>query len=98
MVQITLQTIQYKHLPSYKPLSNMEKKIIMICVTSEGNCESANKRTSNYSEGEEEHPGHVISLTTMSGSFPEMKGSILVSIVTWMFAGDNCMVTSLPAR
>ena len=26
-------------------------------------------------KGEEEHPGQVISLTTMSGSFPEMKGS-----------------------
>ena len=33
----------------------------------------------HYSEGEEEHPGHVISLTTMSGSFPEMKGSTSVN-------------------
>ena len=51
----------------------------MIYATSEGNYESANKRTSNYSEGEEEHPGHVISLTTMSGSFPEMKASTSVN-------------------
>lgn len=30
-------------------------------------------------KGEEEHPGQVISLTTMSGSFPEMKGSTSVN-------------------